>query len=52
VERERTKPISIRLATGDIERAKELARAKGIGYQTLLRMLVHEGLSSVRKKAG
>jgi predicted DNA binding CopG/RHH family protein len=49
VERERTKPISIRLAVGDIDRAKEQARAKGIGYQTLIRMLVHDALSSVRK---
>jgi predicted DNA binding CopG/RHH family protein len=44
IERERTKPISIRLAVGDIERAKQRARAQGIGYQTLLRMLVHESL--------
>jgi predicted DNA binding CopG/RHH family protein len=51
VERERTKPISIRLAVGDIERAKQQAKAKGIGYQTLIRMLVHDGLSSVRRIA-
>jgi predicted DNA binding CopG/RHH family protein len=44
IERERTKPISIRLAVGDIERAKQRARAQGIGYQTLIRMLVHESL--------
>ena len=44
IQRERTKPISIRLAVGDIERAKQRARAQGIGYQTLLRMLVHESL--------
>ena len=44
IERERTKPISIRLAVGDIERAKRRARAQGIGYQTLIRMLLHESL--------
>jgi predicted DNA binding CopG/RHH family protein len=44
IQRERTKPISIRLAVGDIERAKQRARAQGIGYQTLIRMLVHESL--------
>ena len=44
IEQERTKPISIRLAVGDIERAKQRARAQGIGYQTLIRMLVHESL--------
>jgi predicted DNA binding CopG/RHH family protein len=49
VEREtQTKAISIRLPIGDIERAKEQAKAKGIGYQTLIRMLVHDSL----RKAG
>ena len=44
IEREATKAISIRLAVGDIERAKMQAKVKGIGYQTLIRMLVHESL--------
>jgi predicted DNA binding CopG/RHH family protein len=44
IERETTKAISIRLAVGDIERAKAQAKAKGIGYQTLIRMLIHESL--------
>jgi predicted DNA binding CopG/RHH family protein len=44
VEREATRAISIRLAVADIERAKALAKAKGIGYQTLIRMLVRESL--------
>jgi len=39
-----TRPVSIRLAVRDIERAKELAAARGIGYQTLIRMLIHESL--------
>src|SRR5215469_4552317 len=52
IERERTKPISIRLAIGDIERAKEQAKAKGIGYQTLIRMLVHDSLRQDKFQAG
>ena len=51
IERERTKPISIRLAVGDIERAKRRARAQGIGYQTLLRMLIHEWLRQLAQGA-
>ena len=49
IEREQTKAISLRLAVGDIERAKAEAKAKGIGYQTLIRMLVHDGLSFTQK---
>jgi predicted DNA binding CopG/RHH family protein len=37
--------IAIRLPEQDLEQAREIAERKGIGYQTLLRMLVHEGLS-------
>lgn len=49
IERERTKPISLRLAVADIARAKAQAKAKGIGYQTLIRMLVHDGLGVTHK---
>jgi predicted DNA binding CopG/RHH family protein len=44
--REQTRPVSIRLAVRDIERARQLATAKGIGYQTLLRMLIHTSLEN------
>jgi len=37
--------IAIRLPEQDVEHARQIAERKGIGYQTLLRMLVHEGLS-------
>jgi predicted DNA binding CopG/RHH family protein len=37
--------IAIRLPEADLARAREVASRKGIGYQTLLKMLVHEGLS-------
>jgi predicted DNA binding CopG/RHH family protein len=36
--------IAIRLPEGDLKRARKIATRKGIGYQTLIKMLVHEGL--------
>lgn len=42
--KKRSTQIAIRLAEGDIEEARKIADRKGIGYQTLLKMLVHEGL--------
>ena len=36
--------ISIRIADTDLLDARILGARKGIGYQTLLKMLVHEGL--------
>ena len=36
--------IAIRLPEDDLEQARKIAGRKGIGYQTLLKMLVHEGL--------
>src|SRR3954453_10353917 len=43
--------IALRLPGPDVERARELATRKGIGYQTLLKMLVHEGLRREAKRA-
>lgn len=36
--------IALRLPVPDLAKAREIADRKGIGYQTLLKMLVHEGL--------
>ena len=36
--------IALRLPAPDVAKAREIADRKGIGYQTLLKMLVHEGL--------
>jgi predicted DNA binding CopG/RHH family protein len=36
--------IAIRLPEADLEQARTIADRKGIGYQTLLKILVHEGL--------
>ena len=43
--------IALRLPGPDLEKARELATRKGIGYQTLLKMLVHEGLRREAKRA-
>lgn len=42
----KTKTVALRLSVQDIERAKLLAAKKGIGYQTLLKMIIHEGLQA------
>ena len=36
--------IALRLADADLQKAREIAERKGVGYQTLIKMLVHEGL--------
>jgi predicted DNA binding CopG/RHH family protein len=36
--------IAMRLPEADVAQARKIAEPKGIGYQTLLKMLVHEGL--------
>jgi predicted DNA binding CopG/RHH family protein len=38
------RPTSIRLRPEDIERARKLAARRGLGYQTYLKMLLHEAL--------
>ncbi len=43
--------IALRLPEPDITKARELATRKGIGYQTLLKMLVHEGLRREARRA-
>ena len=42
--------IALRLPSPDLAKAREIAGRKGIGYQTLLKMLVHEGLQRVESK--
>lgn len=39
-----TKNVSLRLPVTDIERARKLAEKRGVGYQTLIKMLLHEAL--------
>jgi predicted DNA binding CopG/RHH family protein len=37
-------PVTIRLASEDIATARQLADDKGIGYQTYIKLLLHEAL--------
>jgi predicted DNA binding CopG/RHH family protein len=39
-------PISLRLEPATVARLKEIARARGIGYQTLIRMWLMERLAT------
>lgn len=41
---ERTRAISIRIPEADLELAQQRAKDKGIGYQSLLKDLIHKGL--------
>jgi predicted DNA binding CopG/RHH family protein len=40
-----TTPVTIRLSQTDIAKAKLQAEKKGIGYQTYIKMLLHEALA-------
>lgn len=42
--------IALRLPSPDLAKAREIAESKGIGYQTLLKMIVHEGLQRAARK--
>ena len=42
--RAKTRPVTLRLASTDIEAARAIAAQKGIGYQTYVKMLLHEAL--------
>lgn len=46
-----TVQIALRLPEPDLERAREIAARRGLGYQTLLKMLVHEGLRREARRA-
>ena len=43
--------ITIRLAEGDLARARIFAAEKGLRYQTYLKMLLHQALNSEEKRA-
>jgi predicted DNA binding CopG/RHH family protein len=47
--RMKTRPVTLRLAATDIDTARAIAAQKGIGYQTYVKMLLHEAL---RREAG
>jgi hypothetical protein len=41
-----SRPVTIRLNVKDIRRAEEQAAAKGLKYQTYIKMLLHEALAA------
>jgi len=43
--------IAIRLPAADLAQARKIAERKGIGYQTLVKILVHEGLVREARRA-
>ena len=43
--------IAIRIPERALDQARKIATRKGIGHQTLLKMLVHEGLERESKRA-
>jgi predicted DNA binding CopG/RHH family protein len=45
-----SKNITIRIPVKDIERARALAEKKGLGYQTYMKMLLHEALTREEKR--
>ena len=46
-----TRSISVRLPVTDIERAQKLAAKRGVGYQTIIKSLLHEALRRESKIA-
>jgi hypothetical protein len=52
--RPRSQKVMLRMPVDDLERARRLAAAKGIGYQTYIKMIVRQGLDqaeAVRRRA-
>ena len=45
-----SKNITIRMPLADLDRARQLSKKKGLGYQTYMKMLLHEALD--REEAG
>jgi predicted DNA binding CopG/RHH family protein len=46
-----SKSVTLRLPVTDIDKARQLAEAKGIGYQTLIKVLLHDALKREERKA-
>lgn len=44
--------LTLQVPEDDISRARALASRKGVGYQTYLQMLIHEGLEREEQRAG
>ena len=46
-----TRSVSVRLPVTDIERAQRIAAKRGIGYQTVIKTLLHDALKRESKVA-
>ncbi len=46
-----TQPITIRLSAPDVAMARQLSQAKGMPYQTYIKMLLHEALERAAASA-
>jgi predicted DNA binding CopG/RHH family protein len=46
-----SKSVTVRIPVTDIDKARRLAEAKGIGYQTLIKVLLHDALKREERKA-
>ena len=46
-----TRSVTVRIPLTDIDKARQLAEAKGIGYQTLIKILLHDALKREERKA-
>ena len=46
------RPVTIRLPSADIATARQLASEKGIGYQTYVKLLLHEALKKEAARLG
>ena len=42
--------VMLRIPTGDLDRARRQAAGKGIGYQTYIKMILHEGLEREERR--
>lgn len=46
------RPVTLRLPSNDIETARQLAGDKGIGYQTYIKLLLHDALRKEASRHG
>ena len=42
-----TRAVSLRIPVADLERAREIAERSGVGYQTVMKQAIREGLKRV-----
>ena len=49
LERPRSQKVMLRIPTGDLDRARQQAAQKGIGYQTYIKSLLHQALDQQSK---